>query len=386
VTALLAFATAILLGIWTQFDGAEAGDADLGAVPNRKPEPDNTATDAHDSGQPQKVITNSIGMKLTLIPAGEFLMGSSESPEELRKAFRDYVDPFPWVDHFADEYPRHRVRITKPFYLGTCHVTVGQFRKFVEDTAYKTDAEKNGKGGVGIAIGPDGEEVTGGREFNWRNTGFAQTDEHPVVNVSWNDATAFCRWLSHKDGKTYLLPTEAQWEYACRAGTTTRFWNGDDPEKLAQVGNVLDATCKAKFPGTEDWAIHAADGYVFTSPVGRFRRNAFGLYDMHGNAAQWCSDWYGAKYYEASPADDPSGPNSGKTRVQRGSAWGTVGPSYSMSAYRVGAPPGDSGFGTGFRVVSVLCSARTPVEGISHPKDGGHANHPDERKQDREPH
>ena len=95
-----------------------------------------------------------------------------------------------------------------------------------------------------------------------------------------------------KEGKTYRLPTEAEWEYACRAGTTTRYYSGDDPETLAKVGNVADAAFKAKFP---DWryTIKASDGYVFTAPVGKFKPNAFGLYDMHGNAWQWCSDWYG---------------------------------------------------------------------------------------------
>ncbi len=112
-----------------------------------------------------------------------------------------------------------------------------------------------------------------------------------MVNVSWNDAVAFCKWLSKKEGNTYRLPTEAEWEYACRAGTTTRYYSGDDPETLAKVGNVADATAKAKFP---DWkyTIKASDGYVFTSPVGSFQPNAFGLYDMHGNAWQWCADWY----------------------------------------------------------------------------------------------
>ncbi len=109
-----------------------------------------------------------------------------------------------------------------------------------------------------------------------------------MVNVSWNDAVAFCKWLSKKEGNTYRLPTEAEWEYACRAGTTTRYYSGDDPETLAKVGNVADATAKAKFP---DWkyTIKASDGYVFTSPVGSFQPNAFGLYDMHGNAWQWCA-------------------------------------------------------------------------------------------------
>ena len=128
-------------------------------------------------------------------------------------------------------------------------------------------------------------------KYSWRNAGFEQTDEHPVVCMSWNDAVEFCKWLSRKEGKTYRLPTEAEWEYACRAGTTTRYYSGDDPETLAKVGNVADAAAKAKFPEWT-WTIKASDGYVFTAPVGRFKPNAFGLYDMHGNAGQWCADWY----------------------------------------------------------------------------------------------
>ena len=141
-----------------------------------------------------------------------------------------------------------------------------------------------------------------------------------MVNVSWNDAVAFCKWLSRKEGKTYRLPTEAEWEYACRAGTTTRYYSGDDPETLAKVGNVADAAVKAKFP---DWkfTIKANDGYVFTAPVGKFKPNAFGLYDMHGNAWQWCADWYGPEYYAKSLADDPTGPASGNGRVLRGGSW-----------------------------------------------------------------
>ena len=146
---------------------------------------------------------------------------------------------------------------------------------------------------------PRKKEFDFNEKYSWRNTGFEQTDEHPVVNVSWNDAVAFCKWLSKKEGKTYRLPTEAEWEYACRAGTTTRYYSGDDPETLAKVGNVADAALKAKFP---DWkyTIKASDGYVFTAPVGKFKPNAFGLYDMHGNAWQWCADWYGEEYYCAS--------------------------------------------------------------------------------------
>jgi len=275
---------------------------------------------AHERASGEKQITNSIGMKLMLIPSGEFMMGSDESAEETAAFFdKTYGEGLLKADYFKDEHPQHRVRITQPFYLGTYHVTRGQFRQFVKDSGYKTDAEKGENPG---AFGWDSDKKKFGfnAKYSWRNAGFKQTDEHPVVNVSWNDAVAFCKWLSKKEGQSYRLPTEAEWEYACRAGTTTRYYSGDDPETLAKVGNVADAAAKAKFP---DWkyTTKANDGYVFTAPVGKFRPNPFGLFDMHGNAWQWCADWYGADYYAASPAVDPTGPNSGDDRVLCGGSW-----------------------------------------------------------------
>jgi len=279
-----------------------------------------------------KEITNSIGMKLVLIPAGEFMMGSPEG-EEGRN---------------ADEQ-QHRVRITKPFYLGVHEVTLGQFMKFYHQANYKTEAERDGKGGFGHT--DDGKEWKISPEFVAWNTGFPQTMDHPAVNVSWNDAVAFCQWLSRKEGKTYRLPTEAEWEYACRAGTTTRYYVGDDTEALVRVGNVADATAKAKF---SDWkTVSSNDGYVFTAPVGRFQPNAFGLYDLHGNVWEWCSDWYGSGYYEESPADDPTGPRSGEFRVMRGGS-GWFDPRTTGSAIRYHGAPAYRGYHIGFRV------ARTP--------------------------
>ena len=153
----------------------------------------------------KKQITNSIGMKLVLIPAGEFKMGSGESAEATAAFFnKTYGEDLLQADCFKDEHPQHRVRITKPFYLGTYHVTRGQFRQFVADTGYKTDAEKGEKPGA-WGWNPDKKEFGFNEKYSWRNAGFEQTDEHPVVNVSWNDAVAFCKWLSKKEEQD--LPT-----------------------------------------------------------------------------------------------------------------------------------------------------------------------------------
>ena len=196
---------------------------------------------------------------------------------------------------------------------------------------------------------PEKKEFGFNAKYSWRNAGFEQTDEHPVVNVSWNDAVAFCKWLSRKEGKTYRLPTEAEWEYACRAGTTTRYYSGDDPETLAKVANVADATAKAKFP---DWKCddqRPATATCSRRRWAKFKPNAFGLYDMHGNAWQWCADWYGEDYYAESPADDPTGPDSGDVRVLRGGSW-IYGPLNSRSAVRIWTSPDVRDFDTGFRV------------------------------------
>jgi formylglycine-generating enzyme len=300
----------------------------------------------------EKQITNSIGMKLTLIPSGEFMMGSKESGEETAAFFKkNYGIDWLSAGDFKDEHPQHRVRITKPFYLGTYHVTRGQFRQFVKESGYKTDAEKGDDEG---ALGWDAEWqlFQRNKEYSWQYTGFEQTDEHPVLCVSWNDGVAFCEWLSKKEGKTYRLPTEAAWEYACRAGTTTRYYSGDDPETLAKVANVADATAKATFRTPGD-AIKARDGYAFTAPVGQFKPNTFGLYDMHGNCSEWCADWYGWYYSSESAVDDPKGPDTGIRRVARGGSW-YYGSIESYSARRGGLPPDRRNSFTGFRVARTL--------------------------------
>jgi formylglycine-generating enzyme required for sulfatase activity len=295
----------------------------------------------------RKTITNSIGMKLVKIPAGEFMMGSGKSAAEIARLFDSKAEDY------EDEHPQHRVKITKSFQIGVFEVTVGQFRQFVEATGYQTEAEKDGEGGYGWN---ETTEKFEGRDpnYNWKNTGFSQTDEHPVANVTWNDAVAFCKWLSRKEGKTYRLPTEAEWEYACRGGTTSLYQNGDDPNGLVAVGNIADQTAKDKWTNYQTFDyLSVRDNSVFSSPVGSFRSNAFGLYDMHGNVWEWCQDWYGKDYYGKSPISDPSGPSSGSSRVLRGGSWISLAQN-SRSAVRYRDSPDDRNSLNGFRVVCEL--------------------------------
>jgi formylglycine-generating enzyme required for sulfatase activity len=275
------------------------------------------------------VVTNSIGAKLRLIPAGEFMMGSPETDQDAEDI----------------EKPQHRVRITRPFYLGVTEVTRGQFRSFAKDSGYKTEAERDGRGGWGW--NNEAKKSEGNPRYTWQNPGFVQTDDHPVVNVSWNDAVAFCRWLSRKEGKAYRLPTEAEWEYACRAGTTTRFQCGDDPKGLARLGNIADALAKEKFNFSD--AIAERDGFAFTAPVGRYNANAWGLFDLHGNVWEWCSDGYAQDYYKRSPAENPRGADVATHRALRGGGWLST-PPVARSALRDGGEPGDRSHALGFRL------------------------------------
>jgi formylglycine-generating enzyme required for sulfatase activity len=299
-----------------------------------------------------------MGMKLVFVRAGEFVMGSGESKAELVEAFSESAK---WGDRSVER--PHRVRITKGFYIGAFHVTVAQFRQFVNATGHKTGPETGvpigEHGPAGEAFYPEYDPPEPSGAYTWRKPGFRQADDHPVLQVTWDDAVAFCRWLSRKEKKRYRLPTEAEWEYACRAGTKTRYCNGNDPERLPEVANIADAKLRgwmSKIPGGPYWpsldAIRTSDGYVFTSPVGVFKPNAWGIYDMHGNASQWCADRYDEGYYAVSPREDPKGPKktSGDERVVRGGAW--VSPPLSARSaartYMRGVAASDT---VGFRVV-----------------------------------
>jgi len=246
--------------------------------------------------------------EMVSIPAGSFMMGSPDNEEG-----RD-----------SDEGPVHKVYI-KAFKMGKYEVTRGQFRAFVNATNYKTEAER-GNGCYGL-VGTSWEQK---KEFNWRNVGFSQTDQHPVVCVIGKDAYAYTEWLSRKTGKKYRLPTEAEWEYAARAGTTTsRYW-GDDPDRACRYANVADQAAKRKF--SDWWTIHNCDdGYVFTAPVGRFQANRWGLEDMLGNVWEWtCSEYVSP--YNGSEKRCLS-KNRAKGLALRGGSWNHV-PRNVRAAYR----------------------------------------------------
>ncbi|MDR1969507.1 MAG: formylglycine-generating enzyme family protein [Burkholderiaceae bacterium] len=294
-------------------------------------------------------------MRFIRVSAGGFLMGSDESPQALAHAF-PHADP-ERLKELTDEAPVHRVRISRPFWLGTYPVTVGEFRRFIELSGYVPESVRDGTGAYGFNANYDPSrkergDLFEGRDprYSWQNPGFTQTDRDPVVNVTWNDAVAMAQWLSQQEGVTYRLPTEAEWEYAARAGTRTRFPGGDDPQVLLQTANTFDAETALRWPRWREQAGQGSDGYPFTAPVGSFAPNAYGLYDMIGNVWEWCADWYGEDYYAHSPAIDPQGPPSGNVKVRRGGSWHTW-PLYARVSFRNWNTPETRYVLVGFRLL-----------------------------------
>ena len=284
------------------------------------------------------VIENSLGMRLVRIPAGEFVTGSDEPLETLARTYPQYAPED--LQALSDEAPPHVVHITRAFYLGQHEVTVDQFRLFVERSGYVPESVADGTGGYGYnptydpATSARGERFEGRNpRYSWRNPGFPQAGDHPVVNVTWNDAVAMARWLSEREGVRYRLPSEAEWEYACRAGTSTRYNTGDEPAGLIGSASLLDLDTVQRWPQRLPFALPAHDGHAFTAPVGSFASNAFGLSDMHGNVWEWVADWYGEHYYRESPREDPTGPADGAMHVRRGGSWATSA-LYLRSSYR----------------------------------------------------
>ena len=304
------------------------------------------------------VYTNSIGMKLVLLPPGEFVMGLREKGEyeKLRQNLlrsKHLIDRNT-ADHggLLEEMPAHRVRLTKPFYLGCCEVTFGQFRQFADETGYKTDAER------GLVYGKPYKGERPIRTFRTpvypdRPANAQQPRENdPVMHVDWNDCMAFCEWLSKKDadkGYEYSLPTSAQWEYACRAGTTTLWYFGDE-DAFDKVGHEYELiSWREKSPNA----------------VGQRKPNPFGLHDMHGNMMEWMRDWLNVLYYLECPLNDPTGPvipneATNRRRLVRGGAF-EVGRYWSRSSWGVRIARGSNQHRhPGFRVAMYI----KDVEGV----------------------
>jgi formylglycine-generating enzyme required for sulfatase activity len=255
-------------------------------------------------------------LKMVDVPAGEFVMGGVSGDEAVR----------------AEELPSRTVVFSKPFRISVCEITVGQFREFVEATGYKTEAERSGEGGWLVSRSSSFGKLD--PSFIWSNPGYPLSDNLPVTMVSYNDAVAFCQWLSERDQKTYRLPTEAEWEYCCRAGTTEVY-----SFPIAKINEYV-------------WSLNAAGRNVFPRPVGTRKANTWGIYDMEGNVREWCLDWYSETAYQADAARFPAGPETGEKRAVRGGSFMDR-ERFFRSSHRGYWPPETVVGNQGFRVVEI---------------------------------
>lgn len=273
--------------------------------------------------QPTEIMedkTLSAGMKMIFIKGGKFDIG----------------DTFDEGDE--DEKPVHRVSVDD-FYLSESEVTVGQFREFVKATGYMTEAE-NGEG----MYAWNGSLWISQIGLYWDKPGFSQSDDYPVVGVSWNDAVAFTEWLSKRSGLKYRLPSEAEWEFAAREGgkKIKYSWGNSEPDG----SNCNYADSNTSFTWADK---NHNDRYINTAPAKSYPPNSLGLYDMNGNVWEWCSDWYDGDYYKNDIKEKPNGPSSGSVKVLRGGSWSSRA-WYLRCSYRYRFAPAFRLYLIGFRV------------------------------------
>jgi uncharacterized protein (TIGR02996 family) len=265
-------------------------------------------------------ITNSLGMSLALIPPGAFWMGTLESEQG-----RD-----------ADE-TRHRVTLTEPYYLGVYPVTVAEFERFVTATKYQTEPERGGGADAFISGQWRRDPAT-----TWRNPGFTRKNRDPVVCITWNDARKMVAWINKQEagsGFVYSLATEAQWEFACRTATDTRYFWGTEEGQL------------------KEYAWFRSNSRTRTHAVNTKKPSPWGLFHMTGNVWEWCQDWYGA--IAPGAVEDPTGPRTGEMRVLRGGSW-HVTEKYCRAGDRSYDHPGDADSHTGFRLAASVAQGARP--------------------------
>lgn len=274
------------------------------------------------------------GMEFVLVKGGCFRMGDITGDGE------------------GDEKPVHEVCVDD-FAMGKYEVTVGQFRAFVDATGYRSDAERNSGGKNGCyAYEADKDPVWENRGWgNWKqpNKYLDNEDRHPVSCVSWEDTQAFVSWLNARSSVIYRLPTEAEWEYAARGGTTARNYWGDGKDDACRFANVADQAYR-EGATTQIIKHNCRDGYQYVAPVGQYLPNDYGLYDMMGNLWEWCSDWYAKDYYGSSPRNNPHGPAMGADHVIRGGGW-SRGPANIRASVRYNVSLFFRSAGVGFRLV-----------------------------------
>ncbi|MEO8341799.1 MAG: SUMF1/EgtB/PvdO family nonheme iron enzyme [Nitrospirota bacterium] len=304
-------------------------------VATAKPEPRPMTQD--------REVTGKDGAPMVLIPAGSFKMGSTK--DEVDQAIRGCVKELEkneqtCKDWYTPELPQHNVQIDA-FYFDKYEVTNRLFQQFVQQTGHRTTAEREGSAKAFVE-GKGWEEVKGA---SWQKPEAGATvfnsdrAEHPVVSVSWEDAQAYCRWAGKR------LPTEAGFEYAARAGTTTKYWWGHGNPGARRVENLADESAKKILKGI---MTGYDDGTERTAPVGSYEANLWGLHDISGNVAEWTADWYDGSYYGKSPPRNPKGPSSGEYRVFRGGSW-DLEPFPVRSALRLRDSPSNRGGPIGFR-------------------------------------
>lgn len=280
--------------------------------------------------------TSRDGIKFILIPPGTFLMGSSEDE--------------PGHNSGGYDETRHQVTLTKLFYLSKHETTVGQFRQFVKATNYKTDVEKTGGGNAH----DEKAEWKHRPGTHWQKPGYAGPfelkDEQPVVHVSHTDSKEFCQWLQKGvigKGIAFDLPTEAQWEWACRAGSGDRYWWGPDEDASGKVINAGDRALKRVHPGWPRAIMAMDDGYAFVAPVGSYKANGFGLHDMLGNVWEFCSTRYGL--YPKEAVTDPKDGDPKRGFAVRGGGWSNFATDVRCAS-RNADPPHFGHSNLGFRV------------------------------------